>query len=141
MEQSTEALQGKRLVFVVGDSFVAGHGIKDVSDRFGDRLGEGLGDPFRVVTLAQNGWNSEDEFDAIRATSRRHRIPEIVVLSYFLNDIDVFKKHWGVDGAKRFLFSHSFLFACCFYLPFSFCVLRKSVSNFLSRRRHCPATH
>ena len=79
------SLQGKKIVFVVGDSFVTGHGIKDYKDRFSDVLSEKLTNEWDVVNIAQNGWNTSDEYAAIVSFPCK---PDYIVLSHYLNDID-----------------------------------------------------
>ncbi|MBX3066045.1 MAG: SGNH/GDSL hydrolase family protein [Anaerolineae bacterium] len=83
----TEAdVAGKIKVMVVGDSFAAGHGICNAQDRFGDVLQTMLGDQYVVFNVANGGWNTLEEW--------RHAVeypfkPDIVILSYVINDIDV----------------------------------------------------
>ena len=43
-DYQTKHLDGRSVLFVVGDSFVAGHGVKRIVDRFPNRLAEMLGD-------------------------------------------------------------------------------------------------
>ena len=44
VEHSSASLAGKRVVMVVGDSFVTGFGIEDPADRYTNILGKRLGD-------------------------------------------------------------------------------------------------
>ena len=78
-------VQGKKPLFVVGDSFAAGYGIEDYSQRFANVLGQKLGSEWEVFTIARNGWNTQDEYDAVVSSAHT---PEVLVLSYYLNDID-----------------------------------------------------
>ena len=78
-------LQGKQLLFVTGDSFVSGYGIKDYTQRFANVLGQKLGPKWEVFTIAQNGWNTQDEYDAVVASPHT---PKTLILSYYLNDIE-----------------------------------------------------
>lgn len=75
---------GETLVMVLGDSFVSGHGINRVRDRFADILGRDLGKGWRVVNVAKIGWDTLDENRALRAYPEK---PDMVVLVYFVNDI------------------------------------------------------
>lgn len=77
--------EGKKVLFVVGDSFVAGHGIKSSKDRFSNRLADKLGDDWAVFNIAKRGWNASDEIGAIAS---HHAEPNRIILSYFLNDIE-----------------------------------------------------
>ncbi|MFC2174198.1 SGNH/GDSL hydrolase family protein, partial [Acidobacteriota bacterium] len=84
IEHSPATLQGKKIVLVIGDSFVTGYGIKDVSDRYSDILRARLGGQWAVINLAKNGWNTAEELEAFKAFPIK---PDHVVLSYYLNDI------------------------------------------------------
>jgi len=75
---------GEQILFAVGDSFVAGHGIKDVRDRFSDVLARKLGARWEVVVLAQNGWQTDREYEAMTQYPKK---PDRIVVSYCLNDI------------------------------------------------------
>lgn len=83
-EHPFESLIGKKVVFVIGDSFVAGHGIERVRDRFSDRLQEKLGSRYEVVVIAQIGWQTDDEFRAIVSYPIQ---PRVLILSHHMNDI------------------------------------------------------
>jgi len=84
-EYTEEYLRGKKPVFVVGDSFAAGVGIEDIKDRFGSILGSKLGNGFTVLNLAQRGWSTDDELAALAEFPYK---PDIVVLWYYVNDIE-----------------------------------------------------
>ena len=85
VDHSSEDFEGKKPLFVIGDSIVAGYGINDYEDRFSNRLGQMLGEDWRVVTLATSGWNSRHEFMALERFSQQI-IPHTIVLTYFIND-------------------------------------------------------
>ena len=74
-----------KIAFVVGDSFVAGHGIKKIDNRFSNILANKLGNIWTVTTLAQVGWNTKDYFDAL---TKHNRKPDTIIISYFINDIE-----------------------------------------------------
>ena len=76
---------GRRLVLVVGDSFVAGHGIRNYRDRFANVLGKSLGSEWDVAIAAQGGYNTAQEAVVL---GRYPFTPKVIVLSYFINDID-----------------------------------------------------
>jgi hypothetical protein len=84
VEHDRSEFAGKNVLFVVGDSFVAGHGIRRVEDRFSNILQQNLGQQYVVVNIAQNGWDSADEYQAILAYPYK---PKKIILSYFINDI------------------------------------------------------
>jgi len=77
-------IQDKRKIYVTGDSFVAGCGIKNVKDRFPDILQNVLGDGWVVQNIATPGWATQDEYNAVTGVSPK---PDILILSYFINDI------------------------------------------------------
>jgi hypothetical protein len=85
LEPSPDQAAGRGVVLVVGDSIVAGHGIDEARDRFPDVLGRILGPSSVVVNAAKCGWGTRQEVEAMRAYPLR---PDVVVLSYFPNDIE-----------------------------------------------------
>jgi hypothetical protein len=76
---------GKTTVAVVGDSFAAGWGVNDPSERFSDVLGEMLDDDYYVFNLAIPGTATPQQLEALQQAPTT---PDIVILQYFLNDID-----------------------------------------------------
>lgn len=87
-------------VFFLGDSFTAGHGIKNTNDRFSDLVHSkmkqnSIATP--VVNLGKQGADTRDEFQTmtgfIQATGRR---PAYIVLQYFGNDIEEVAKDYGM---------------------------------------------
>ncbi|MCM3873827.1 MAG: SGNH/GDSL hydrolase family protein [Pyrinomonadaceae bacterium] len=81
---SPAEFDNRKVLFVVGDSFVAGHGISQVENRFSNILQRNLGEQYVVVNIAKNGWNTADEYQAILAYPYK---PKKIILSYYLNDI------------------------------------------------------
>jgi len=77
---------GKRRVTFVGDSFTAGHGIKDVENRFANRL-RALHPDWEVHVLANIGLDTGAEIRLLnKAFFRGYQLDE-VVLVYCLNDV------------------------------------------------------
>jgi hypothetical protein len=76
---------GRSAILVVGDSFVAGHGIKRVEDRFPNILAGLLGTNWEYAVIAGNGWDTRQELRGLQKYPIR---PDIVVLSYYINDIE-----------------------------------------------------
>jgi hypothetical protein len=72
-------------VMVVGDSFVVGHGIDNMDDSFPQQLERELGDGYDVDLIANSGWDMNDYTARLNGYPLK---PDIVVLSYYLNDID-----------------------------------------------------
>jgi hypothetical protein len=75
---------GRRDLFVLGDSFVSGVGIADVAERFGDRLAAELGDGWRVHNLGYNGADTRYERELLEQYPFH---ADVIVLSYYTNDI------------------------------------------------------
>ncbi len=84
VDYSPEDLESQQVVFVVGDSFVAGQGIPNYQDRFSNRLQTKLGDGWKVLNIAQVGWSTTEEVQAVLSHPQK---PAIIILSYFIDDI------------------------------------------------------
>jgi hypothetical protein len=78
------APEGRHL-FVVGDSFVAGHGVADRAARFPDRLASHLVPGWSVVNFARNGWGTGQQLEALRTFPVE---PDALVWSHYVNDIE-----------------------------------------------------
>lgn len=75
---------GKKVVWVLGDSFTAGQGLPDVASRFPDRLAA-LRPDLHVVNIGQSGADTVEELRRLRAHPGR---PDVLVLQHYLNDFD-----------------------------------------------------
>lgn len=119
-------LQDKKVLFVVGDSFVAGHGIEDHTDRFSNVLADKLGKSWEVVNIAKRGWDTKDEYNAIVSYPVE---PDMIILSYFYNDIEGTATRAGLDkpviirpipkGVKPFV-EHSYFLNFSYWLLYRF---------------------
>jgi len=86
VEYSPKLQPGKRRISFLGDSFTAGHGIKDVEDRFPNRLRRAHPDT-EIHVLANVGLDTGAEIVLLqRLISRSYQFDQ-VVLVYCLNDI------------------------------------------------------
>jgi len=85
---------GKRRVSFVGDSFTAGHGIKNVDDRFANRIRR-LHSDWEVHVLAGNGWDTGAEIKFLNGESGLGYQMDQVVLVYCLNDVNDLLTDWG----------------------------------------------
>lgn len=94
IQWTDEMVAGKIKVMVVGDSFVEGAGIEYTRDRFPDRLAQKLGPDYVVFNLGKAGTNTSQQIQAI---INYPYAPDILVLSYFINDIQ------GVVGEKNWI--------------------------------------
>lgn len=80
-------LEGKTIVFAVGDSFTEGWGIEDPADRFPDRLQSMLGEEYAVINLGKGGSSTLHQTQAVMDYPLAK--PDIILWQYLLNDIDV----------------------------------------------------
>lgn len=85
-EYDSTKISGKKKIMVLGDSFVAGHGVKDPNDRFSNILQEKLGDKsYYVFNLGVGGSDVRDENLRIREFPYQ---PDLLVISWYPNDIE-----------------------------------------------------
>jgi hypothetical protein len=84
-DKDHDNLDDKKVLLVIGDSFVAGHGIADYRKRFTSVLDDLLGDEWAVPIAAKNGWNTDEQFAGLLKYPHQS---DAVLLSYFLNDIE-----------------------------------------------------
>jgi hypothetical protein len=73
---------------------VAGHGIKDPQDRFSNVLADKLGDNWQVHSIARGNWNTRDEYKALMNYPAE---PDVVIFSYYINDIEGAAREVGND--------------------------------------------
>jgi hypothetical protein len=86
VEYSPALEPGKRRISFVGDSFMAGHGIKDVEDRFPNRLRRAHPD-WEIHVVASVGLDTGNELALMKKAFARGYQVDQVVLVYCLNDI------------------------------------------------------
>ena len=77
---------GKRRITFLGDSFTAGHGIKDVEALFTFRLRQAHPE-WEIHVLARPGLDTGNELQSLAASFTNHYQVDQVVLVYCLNDI------------------------------------------------------
>jgi hypothetical protein len=94
-EWDANTWNNRERVLVVGDSFAAGWGIDDPSDRFSDVLATQLGDTFAVINLGMPGASTVEEIQHLRDFPLAD--PDVVVLQYYLNDIENAALSIGLD--------------------------------------------
>lgn len=92
-----EDVEGKTKIMVVGDSFAAGLGIDNVEDRFSNQLGKLMGTDYVVFNVASPGWSTKSEIEAMVSYPYS---PDILILSYFINDIEQAAYDRGVNRPK-----------------------------------------
>src|SRR5262249_16838861 len=84
IEHDPKEFVGRQLIVVTGDSLVAGHGIRDINDRFSNILQRNLGNGYVIVNLGMDGWDTVDELQAVSCFPYK---PRKLILSYYVNDI------------------------------------------------------
>lgn len=113
-----EPLPGEQRITFIGDSFTVGHGIRDVRDRFTNRIREQAGENWDIVVVANNGMDTGEELVALEGGFREGRHLGSVVLVYCLNDICDLHYDWNVRlkgiydryvEQRPFLVAHSYL--------------------------------
>ena len=77
---------GMRRISFAGDSFTAGHGVKDVEDRFANRLRRAHPE-WEIHLLAQPGFDTGNELTHLENCLTQHYQIDQVVLVYCLNDV------------------------------------------------------
>lgn len=86
--------QNKTTVLITGDSFAAGWGLENPADRFGDVLASRLGDDYAVINLGVYGTNTPEQLERLNAHPVQN--PDVVIMQYFLNDINYTMLRAGV---------------------------------------------
>ncbi len=92
IEWTPELLAGRTKIMVLGDSFVEGAGINNPANRFSDLLGQTLGPQYAVMNVGLGGASTKDE---IKNALEYPYQPDIIILSFYLNDIDQTAKDMG----------------------------------------------
>ena len=78
----------KNTILFVGDSFTHGHGIKNISDRFSNKIHE-FNKSLNCINIGENGLDSKQEFSTMVDFISKSKIkPNTIVLQYFGNDIE-----------------------------------------------------
>ncbi len=80
---STDTLKNKMVM--LGDSYVAGHGTKNVQDRMSNLLEKKLGNSYRVFNLGKNGSTTTDEFDRLKNFPYKY---DKLILVHVPNDLE-----------------------------------------------------
>ena len=93
VEHSASSVETKNKLYVVGDSFTAGHGINNHRDRYANIIATELGSDWEMILIAKGGWATRrqlSEFAEVQATIN-DPLPtssDIVIWQYYLNDIE-----------------------------------------------------
>lgn len=84
-EWTVASLQGRVKILTLGDSFASGNGIVDYQERLSNVLGSELGPQYASMLAAKPAWSSIDEYKALEEYPYP---PDIVIVTYYINDID-----------------------------------------------------
>jgi hypothetical protein len=121
IEFTFERLPGRRRITVVGDSFTAGHGIRDVEDRFANRI-RSMRPDWDVQVMASNGFDTGAELQLIQNLRASRYGFDQLVLVYCLNDIADIVPEWQAiqqrlynSPGPGFLLEHSYLLNTIYY--------------------------
>jgi GDSL-like Lipase/Acylhydrolase family len=93
-EWTPDDYAGKKTVVVLGDSFAAGWGIQNPADRFSDVLAAKLGDGYALMNAGVYGTATPEQLDILKKFPVQK--PDVVILQYFLNDIDYARLQLGL---------------------------------------------
>jgi hypothetical protein len=113
---------GMRRFTFIGDSFTAGHGIKNVESRFTNIIRDRK-PAWEVHVFSSNGWDTGEELTCLRNLIQLNNYElDLVILIYNLNDIADIVPEWQ-DNLRRiyggpepgFLVKHSYLFNTVYY--------------------------
>jgi hypothetical protein len=94
IEWTSDMLAGRTRIMVLGDSFVAGHGIEDEDNRFSNVLGQLLGPDYAVMNVGMSG---ADTRKAIENGLGYPHTPDVLVYAFYINDIGDTVVNLGLD--------------------------------------------
>ena len=78
----------KNIILFVGDSFTHGHGIKNVKDRYSNKIQE-YNHSYNCINIGKNGLDTKQELSTMLDFISKSKIkPKTIVLQYFGNDIE-----------------------------------------------------
>jgi len=90
-DKEVKSGENKEIIFI-GDSYTAGHGLKDINDRFSNILETELTPYYpgiQTINLGVNGADTKDEYNTItQFVKDSGEKPSFLVLQYFGNDIE-----------------------------------------------------
>ena len=103
-------------ITIIGDSFTAGHGLKNVDDRFANIL-RTKHPEFDIHVLASNGFESNNQWNSLLKSSAIGYETDVVILIYNLNDIawtlpetkTIYNRIFSFDSGLGYLAKESYL--------------------------------
>lgn len=84
-EHNLQEIKDKKKIFVLGDSFTAGDGIKKVKNRYSNVLKSLLPEDYEVINLGLR--DSDTKYEYYRLTNFPVK-PDILILQYYMNDFE-----------------------------------------------------
>lgn len=90
-------------IYIIGDSFTAGHGIKYPKDRFSDILRQRF-PKYDFYNLGFNGLNILQEYEILRQSPQK---PEMVIWTYMYNDINYLKENLNLSEYHENKYLHA----------------------------------
>ncbi|MBK9635395.1 MAG: hypothetical protein IPO64_13115 [Bacteroidetes bacterium] len=93
-----ESVSNKNIILYVGDSYVAGHGIKKTSQRTPNLLELLLKNKYYIINGGRNGIGTRDEFKIIRNFPIS---PKLIILTHVSNDINDVKSENELNNRKN----------------------------------------
>ncbi|MBT7916801.1 MAG: SGNH/GDSL hydrolase family protein [Planctomycetaceae bacterium] len=93
VEHNAGSVATKKKLYVVGDSFTAGHGINNHSDRYANIVATELGSDWEMILIAKGGWATRRQLSELAEAMTAINDPlsasnDIVIWQYYLNDIE-----------------------------------------------------
>jgi hypothetical protein len=93
IEYPVKKQDGRLRVVFLGDSFTAGHGVKDVEKRFANRIRK-MRPEWEIHAIAVNGFDTGEEIRVLGEAFQQGYEADAVVLIYCLNDISDIIPPW-----------------------------------------------
>lgn len=80
---------GKPALYIVGDSFTAGHGINNYQDRYSNILETDLQKQWDLILLAKGGWGTRKQLEVYAEISNQRGDQDgVLIWQYYINDIE-----------------------------------------------------
>jgi len=113
---------GKRRITFLGDSFTAGYGVKNMADRFANRI-QRAHPEWEVHAVAVEGADTAQEFDILKSLAGYEYQFDEVVMVYCLNDLSdivpewdrVYKKIYADSKRQNWLVRNSYFANFLYY--------------------------
>lgn len=100
IEYQRQIRPGMRRITFIGDSFTAGHGVKNVENRFANRIRSRHPD-WDVHVMADIGWDTGTQLKLVESKLPSNYEFDVVVLAYCLNDISDLAPDYWEDMVRR----------------------------------------